>query len=288
MENTDTGSGRKFLLIGLLGLVLLVLVVAGALLSKKSPIKRGNPAGASPTIASVKYPKTYSGMPISDKYLTQAVSKYQNSKDAPATIYEDTVDYVKRYYMYKDALEENNVTVPKTDESNVDAVVAAVPQLHQLVMQNLISQVDFVYIKARFKLYPTTEVEAEIQKQIPNIEARARELIQKYKAKLGADIVNAQQILNESNSDPDLTQINYLDKNEFIRGYTSNQNLFFTDPDFNTFLFSQKRGTVSEVYELKQDGVPYAYLVVYPTNITVKKYQSVDDIVNEKKSNFEY
>lgn len=287
MEPTDQmpGSNNKVKLIIIALVVLIILAGISILLlntSKKSSITATPSPSPSPiaTVPNTTFPKSYGTTPIPKTLFTQIKATTNNEN-------ESVNEYIKKYYIFKDVLTENKITFPTTDENSLDAISKATPILYQLVVDNLVSKYDFAYIKARFRLYPTDDIEVQVNKDVPNLQAKAKELIEKYRTKFSSNIVNIQQIVNEANNDPELTQINIDDKNEFIRNYTPAQNLFYTDPNFSAFVYAQKRGQVSPIYELKQDNKAYAYIIIYPASITVKKYNSVDEIVKLKSPNFQ-
>lgn len=269
----------------LLAIVLVLIVVSGFGLGRKGD---NETVDKEDIISTLPVPKSYKNNTVSQSLVSDAVQKYQNKGVTDMQVYTSMIGYVERYYMYKDVLAENNIPVPPMSDQTYEDIERNVGVLHKIVLDNLVSHADFAYVKVRFALFPSSDIEEDVLKQVPNPREKANQLIERYRSKFLGNIVNVQQIINESNTDQEMTMLNQTDVNEYVTNYTSDQNLFFTDPGFNAFLFAQKRSTVSPVYELKHDSKPYAYLIVFPTNVTLNKFNSIDDIVKEKKSNFSY
>jgi hypothetical protein len=99
-------------------------------------------------------------------------------------------------------------------------------------------------------------------------------------------------IVNDANKDDALIKLNNYEPNAYLTDYTADQNdipeqspLIF-DEEFDKVLFQLEPYKVSDVITLREDN-PYMFVVVYPTNISVKKYESLKQLVNEKITLFQ-
>lgn len=217
------------------------------------------------------YPKMYKNIPISSDIYVQAHARYRNEKNTDLKEY--MLDLIHRYYIYKDYLSEANISFNARSPITLTAIEQDLPEMEELINNNLISYIDFAYIKARFKYAPEEE---RIRKMYGDIKAKARSIIEMYRSKLSEQDVYPAEVIEASNKDLDLIILNNNEANGIELHYTPEKHLFFTDSKFNSFVFSQKEGVVSNVYALRGvDGDEYAYLIVYP--LTVKKNRFTDN-----------
>ena len=85
--------------------------------------------------------------------------------------------------------------------------------------------------------------------------------------------------MNQANSDNELMLLNNNWKAEYLRSYTADKKLFYTDSGFHSFLFNQEVNKVSQIYELNDEKPfgTFAYLIIYPTRINKRVYMTLDE-----------
>lgn len=196
---------------------------------------------------------------------------------------EKALDVIAKYYSFKDILNENGIAYTPSTTLNCESMDDDVDNMSTLIQKQLLSTADFAYVEAKFKdvtiQNPTNPEE--------NAQTAARRIVTEYKKKFEQSSA-FQQVITQSNSDSLLKQLNGSDKSQVLQDYTA-ENDIFADLDFNSFLFTQTVKQTSDLYTLKdKEGSDMAYIVVYPTKITKKKYISFNDILIERGQNFSY
>jgi hypothetical protein len=183
------------------------------------------------------------------------------------------------YYALTDALKQKSIETNPSD-FDFNAINQSVKSLKKAAREKIISQADYVYIKANFSY-------------ISGSEMQAKTLIDKYHDMLAADPNKYQEVLKEANSDLGLRDLNHGEQNDYVFNYVDDDNdvteqsNFIFDPDFDAVLFSLPQGQVSDVITLNSLS-PYMYVVVYPIRIEKKDYQKLSDIVKQKLPSFTF
>lgn len=228
------------------------------------------------------YPKSYKNIPIPATIYTEAQSRYR--KDKVAEVEQYIIDVVHRYYIYKDFLEQNKIPYNAQYPVTLKNMETDVPKMEELIEQNLVTYVDFAYIKARFRYAPEEE---RIQAKYGDIKAKARQILEQYQQQFAAENVDPASVVAAANQDVDLITINNNEGNRIETNYTPDKQLFFTDRKFNSFLFAQKQGKVSSLFTLHgKAGDEYAFVIVYPILVQRKSFSTIDDMLNDNLKYF--
>lgn len=278
------------------GVVIVILLVVTLIVSGR----RSSSSGATPTPSvtenggsgssdsplsspkiSANFPTSYNNSPISKEFYTQGIAQYGNSSTSKSDTYIATM--VKNYYAYSDALKENKIAISPAPK-DFKSLEAQVPVLQSQVEANLLSSADFAYIKARYRYHPHASF---VEYKFGDLKTKAFAKINYYRDLLLSAKYTPENLVAISNNDEELMLLNNYEKNEFRTNYTAAGGLFFTDKKFHDFLFSQKANTLSEIYQLKSiDSTDYAYLLVFPTNVTNRKYRTIAELLADKDKNF--
>ena len=240
----------------------------------------------SPTVtpaSMTKLPKTYKTEKIPS-------SVYENANSVAGVPTTEKDEYIKnqviKFYIYKDVLQEYNPAassslVPTTFKDIADGIDVMEP----IIKENLTSRAFFEYIQAKFA---GMSDEVELKTKYGDLHVKAKTIIKRYQQLFVAGNYSPTQIVDVSNKDEELLTLNDREQNQTIDNYDSSKNPF-PDKGFNDFLFSQTENQLSDIYTLKDEkGSPSAYIIVYPTRILTKKYKSLDQIINDRTSNFSY
>ncbi len=186
-----------------------------------------------------------------------------------------------KYYIYKDVLTESNIPLPNKD--NIDDYI---DEMEDLINQYLISKADFAYVMARFKDQHNID---QLTEKYGNLEERAKIIMATYAGLFNDSSYSPSQVVEAANKDEQLIAMNMGEENRYIEDYGGNQSVLVDDPTFQDFLFKQKEGAVSPSYILKSTmGIPFAYVIVYPSSIKVKKFNSFNTVISEKYPYFKY
>lgn len=233
-----------------------------------------------------------SQMPLGDVF-----PKYYKDEVVPKNIIADLVQsgkdkgikfpqtYAKerltKYYIYKDVLAENNIPLPTKD--NIDDYI---DQMEDLIKQYLLSKADFAFVMARFKDQPDVPALTE---KYGDLEERAKTIMETYTGLFNDPNYSPSQVVEAANKDEQLIALNLGEENRYIKDYGITQTVLIDDPTFQNFLFNQKEGEVSPAYLLKTTtGNSFAYVIVYPTSMTVRKFNSLNTVISEKYPYFKY
>lgn len=225
------------------------------------------------------FPKAYKDEVVPKNIIADLV---QSAKSKDVT-YPQTYakDRIVKYYIYKDVLSENNIPLPNNE--NIDDYV---DEMEDLIKQHLLSKADFAYVMARFKNQPDI---SELTEKYGNLEDRAKTIMDTYTKLFNDPNYSPEQVVEAANKDEQLIAMNLGEENRFIKEYGVNQTVIIDDPTFQDFIFSQKEGSVSPAYILKTgSGDPFGYVIVYPTSLSVRKFNSINTIISEKYPYFKY
>jgi hypothetical protein len=223
------------------------------------------------------YPTSYNGKPIKKELISQGEEFYR--KYSPEDRKKYVINLIVLYYALTDALKQKSIETNPSD-FDFNAINQSVKSLKKAAREKIISQADYVYIKANFSY-------------ISGSEMQAKTLIDKYHDMLAADPNKYQEVLKEANSDLGLRDLNHGEQNDYVFNYVDDDNdvteqsNFIFDPDFDAVLFSLPQGQVSDVITLNSLS-PYMYVVVYPIRIEKKDYQKLSDIVKQKLPSFTF
>ena len=264
-------------------LLILTLIISSVSTGKTFPTPTGTQANLeNPQAQIAQLPTSFHGEPIPTGFFTQARAEYARVPTTQTHAYILTT--IKNYYSYRDVLQENKLLLPPLP-TDFKTLETQVPQLKGRVEANLLSIADFAYIKARYRYHPH---ESFVKYRLgDDLQARAKTKIDFYRNLFAQSHSQPEDIVKQANTDDELMLLNNAEQNEYRIGYTTAAGLFFTDQHFHDFLFKQKPGVVSEIYTLRSgDNSDYAYLIVYPTNVTVKQYRTVAEVVESKASLF--
>lgn len=266
-----------------------IFVLSLGLLINSSRLTTTSEAKSIPLITSVpKQNNVGKNLPKTFKNESIPLSIYENLSNYPDVPSDGRDEYVKmqvmKFYIYKDLLQQNNssnaaVLIPKTYKDIKDGVNAMEP----IIKQNLLSRAYFGYIKATFA---NGTGEEALQKKYGNLKTKAETVIKRYQQMFVEGDFSAQQIIDVSNKDEELLLLNNREKSEFVDDYDSTQKIFL-DKGFNDFLFSQQENQLSDLYTLHDEkDTPVAYIIVYASKILKKKYNSLEQIIEENSGNF--
>ena len=222
-------------------------------------------------------PKLYKDIPIPQELYTQGFQRYQDVKAAETRRY--ILNRVQRYYIFRDYIQGHNLSFQFIFPLTFVALEKEVPRMEKLLEEQAVTNIDFAYIKARFRYSPAEE---SAKAKFGDLDTKARQMIEAYRQKFLAANPDVQQIVNDSNQDADLMLLNNDEPNEYKTGFKPNDRIFFTDRHIKPFLFAQTAGKVSEVYTLHSvDDSEYAYLIIYIVNGQKRDYSSLDEIVRQ-------
>ena len=225
------------------------------------------------------FPKYYKDEVVPKNIITDLVQSAK-AKDVkfPQTYAKERIT---KYYIYKDVLTENNIPLPTKD--NIDDYI---DQMEDLIKQYLLSKADFAFVMARFKDQPNVP---ELTEKYGDLEERAKAIMDTYTGLFNDPTYSPSQVVDAANKDEQLIAMNLGEENRYIEDYGVTQTVLIDDPTFQDFLFKQKEGEVSSPYLLKTTtGNPFAYVIVYPTSMTVRKFNSLNTIISEKYPYFKY
>lgn len=295
--------GKNKLIILICSILLVVLIAADLIVSQQThqqsqiartlktlqqAAKIGEPQqtpAPSPTpFPFAGYPKSYKNIEIPLEIYKQAESRYR--KEGKAQVKEYIINEMYKYYIYNDYLKEEGIAFTGQFPITFKNIEIDVPKMEQLIQENLVTYVDFAYIKARFKYAPEEE---RIQRIYGDLKVKAREILEKYKVQFSQENVNPAAIIDAANNDIDLMTLNNNEGNRIESHYTPEKELFFTDKKFNSFVFAQKKGIVSNIFTLHGTaGDEYAYVIVFPIVVQKKQFTSSEELINTNVKYFKY
>jgi hypothetical protein len=302
-SNVTSGSksspknNQKFINLFLIGSVILLVVALGVKVvtsqfsnGSKAAGLTYNPTtktftGHSPVSVWTSFPKKYNGIEIAPSVFTDATKIYGNNDRAREYIN----DKVARYLIYSDVLSQERDSIPQNPNKLTFAMAEnGVTELENQVKETSITSINFIFFKARFAFGMN---DTKVKAKYSDPQTKAREMIQKYQQLVkdaNGDENKIAKIFNDSNNnDPDLTFINNHEPNMAFAKYHPDDTVFPADPGFDQFLLQQKEKTVSDIYTIKlEDGSPSQYAFVYVFKKDVSKYNTVDELVKDKLSNF--
>lgn len=230
------------------------------------------------------YPKSYKNIEIPVDIYAQAQLRYRTEKEKDVRDY--VINIIHKYYIYQDFLNVEKIPFNPQFPLTFSAIESDVPKMEELIQQNLVTYVDFAYIKARFRYAPEEE---RLKTMYGDLKVKARTILEQYKQQFAGDNVDPAAIVNAANHDMELVSLNNNEGNRIETHYTPEKELFFTDKKFNSFLFAQKQGTVSNIFTLHGTaGDEYAYVLVYPIVLQRKQFTSSDELINNNLKYFKY
>ncbi len=234
-----------------------------------------------PPLAS--FPKSYKN----EKIASTVYENLASVSDIPSTGKDDYIKTeVMKFYIYKDILEENSeaspaALIPKKFKDIEDGVKI----MESVIKEHLLSQAFFGYVQVKFDGQADVE---SLKVKYGDLDMKAKNIMRRYQQMFVEDNYSSNQIIDISNKDEELLTLNDREKNQIIDNYNSTKKLF-EDKGFDEFLFSLQQNQISDLYTLHtKDNKPEAYLIVYPTKILVKKYNSLDNIIEQRSANFSY
>ena len=242
-----------------------------------------------------KYPTSYNNQTIPQQLFIEGEQKYSSVKNRNelATY---LIDRVSSYFMYNNFLKENGVPTKEIDTNTLtfSQLETELLQLEKKVISNYVTSVDFKYIYVKFADYAFPDKITKKYSTLDNAKKEAEVLIKKYQSDLRTN-TNKDSVFANAKKDDKL----FLHNNDLVllsfQNYTIDQNflqeinLYDDGMGINKFIEKQlKEKTVSEIYTLRNNSLPYAYLLIYPSQISQKQYSSIKTIYNEKKSLFTY
>lgn len=229
------------------------------------------------------FPKSYK----EEKIPTTVYQNLTTFADIPA---KGSDEYVKtqiiKFYVYKDILQESRdstpaALIPKTYKDIYDGVQIMEP----IIKDNLLSKAFFGYIQATFA--GMTD-ESSLKEKYGDLNGKAKAIIKRYQQLFVAGSYSPNQIIDISNKDEELLLLNNREQNKFVDDYDSTKTIF-SDKGFNDFIFSQQQDQLSDIYTLLDENKnPQAYIIVYPSKLIIKKYSTLEKLIEDRASNFAY
>ena len=240
-------------------------------------------SGHSPVSALSYFPKKYNNVAIPQKIYEEGAGKIGGAVDEKTREYIN--DRVVRYFVYKNILSQpidtSNLTFNMiTNElQNTD--------LENKVQEQLVTSIDFAYIKARFDFGVNKD---KAQAAFPDLKNKATEEIKKYRQQLenaNNDVDSIVKVVLASNTDADMQLINNHEENKFFIKYHPDNKVFVADTGFDNFVLQQPLHTVSKTYTVKlEDGTPAQYVIVYIFKTDRKQYNNIDELITAQLPNF--
>jgi hypothetical protein len=236
------------------------------------------------------YPITFKGERIPDAVVADALKKFTDVPEVAKKNY--IINRIVLYYAMKDALQGANVSFKDIDGTiTFDKIENVLPELKATVDKNLLSTADYAFIKVFFNTMDNIDVAT---KELgDDLQPVALETINKYHKKLEDNPSDYLNIMDEANKDTTVQLLTNQEANVYIKDYYADLNNlpeqapYIFEEEFDNILFKLPEGKVSDVITLNSI-VPYMYLVVYPTRITTKQYQSLRNLISDKSSLFTY
>lgn len=228
-------------------------------------------------------PSRYKNTPIPKALYQEGATLYRTQN--PQEIRRYLLDRVRRYYVYQDFVVTNKLEYSLPSTLSFRALEQAVPEMEKLIEGNLISTIDFMYIKARFLLPPN--IQGALEQAYGDLKVKGRTILEEYQLQLRTPDPDLETILDSANKHPELSNINNNELNEMKQQFRPTDKLFAEDKGFNTFLFTQRLNRISPLYTLKNSqGNDYAYVIVYVSSKTNGEYDSVDKLFTDNLRNF--
>jgi hypothetical protein len=296
-----TASPKKNNLANILtviGISLFVLSIGYSVTSTQIGTKSKAAGVISPT------PQPHYNVTVLDKYNTFP-QKYKDT-EIPLRIWDEAkatlgdmvnntdnrqfaIKTVIKYFIYNDALAAaGGASAINPDTLSFSQMNDAINNgtLEEDVKTKAITNFDFCYIQARFALGSNPE---GVKKQIPDPEKKAKELINTYKQKIQQNPDQLESIVQESNTNADMKILNGTEKNDCLKNYIYDDEKYFVDKAFNTFLLNTPVNQVSDVYTVKPDSLPPdIYVIVYPTRVDKHDVNSLSDLITQGVKNFKF
>ncbi len=237
-----------------------------------------------PTQTTSRYqglPKSYKGNAIPTTIYDEALSLYRTQPKSEVLLH--MTNTVQHYYIFADYLNESKIPFQSAVPLKWTSMEKSLPEMQNLIEKNLISYMDFAYIKVRFKYAPEEE---RLKSLYGDLKVKAHDVIEQYRQQFATGI-DPETVIAASNQDEVISMLNNGERNSIIKNYLTQMELFFTDKKFNSFLFAQKQGTVSNIYTLRgSTGDEYAYVIVYPIFVQTKQYKNIDEVIQLNAKNF--
>lgn len=195
-------------------------------------------------------------------------------------------DKLVRYYIYKDVMEENDLKLPEEMEAEQKLTLEKLNAMEQIIKDNLVSSADFAYITARFKIL---NKQAELEQTYGDLDERAKAVIGRYEQLFIDPSYTVDQIIDIANKDEELLALSNNQQITPITDYKGDTNVFVLDPSFSDFLYAQPINQLSELHTMTTlENVPFGYVIIYPTKIEKRTYNSLNDLIKERTQNFIY
>lgn len=237
-----------------------------------------------------EYPVSYDGQSIPDSLYEEIQTAYTDSD--PKKVQEYTVQLVGQYYILNDVLQQNEIyssAAAQLDENGMtyQGLVTAVPELISLAEDNLVSTIDYAIVIARVA-GPNVEHSTRVRERFSEDEIRieAETLINTYQQRFTEEPTNYETIIEEANQDEELVFLSLDNFSLINRDQTIEDDLFFTDPSFNDFLFTLTEGDVSDLRVIRDGDIEIAYVTVFPIQINATEYDSLEEIYQQNISLF--
>lgn len=195
-------------------------------------------------------------------------------------------DKLIRYYIYQETMEKNELTLPEEFANEQKLTPEKLNAMEQLIKDNLVSVADFAYVTARFKILNKQE---ELEKTYGDLDERAKAVIGRYEQLFIDPSYTVDQIMDIANKDEELLALANDQPVNLITDYHGDNNTFVLDPSFPEFLYAQTVNQVSDLHTMTTlEGQKYGYVIVYPTRIEKKTYDSLNDLIQQRSPNFIY
>jgi hypothetical protein len=110
------------------------------------------------------YPKQYREAAIPQTLVTDAIQLFGKSPENLRK--EFIINRIVTYYIYRDALEENNIPLPDLNSPVTFAsILDQLPKMEKLVNEKLISSANYAYIRSTFNKTPDGEIGTDIDQE---------------------------------------------------------------------------------------------------------------------------
>lgn len=234
-------------------------------------------------------PKTFEGKTIPTSIMDDAKKAYPNANAEALNRY--VINRVVMYYLITSELKKKNISYPAVQE-NWSSIERSFSRLKKLAIDNLVSTADYDYIQIRFAGQLNI---AQLNDQYGDedaIRTKAEELAKKYQEKAKSNPSSFVSVMQEAKIDPVVSDFNNYDLAGYrVKDYyadlndVADQSEYIFDNDFDPILFNLQQGQVSDIITLNKEA-PYVYIIVYPTKIVKRDYQSFKELVTKYSSQF--
>lgn len=268
-------------------LFIILIAIVDFTLSRFSNKPSTNPtSGAYPSLSPTylqNLPTQYKDKPIPRNLYEQGFGMYKDQGSQKVREYVN--NRIQRYFIYKDVIESNKIDYRFTEEFTFAGMEREIPKMEQALRKQLIGSLDFAYIKVKYKNIVASQ---EATDRYGDLKDKATELIAKYRSMLSEPGADPKDVVAQSNADQVMLVLNDNQMNEYKTNYMAEQRLFYTDTDFQSFLYRQPEGVVSASYELKDaNRQPYAIIIVLVTKKHGGTYATLNELINSNQIYFD-